>query len=276
MKTFSRHLRTGLILWSAALFGSMGDAAETREVSLEADVFFPKRRCVVEFEDGVPHGVCRAYDDQNRLILTEEYVKGRVEGKRVCYYPSGKKFSEMTFVNGLGEGETTTWYEDGTVASTDHMHRGLPHGLQTLYYRNGKKSVETPHVNAVTHGTCRHYLPDGRLFGLSTFAKGVEVRKQVMIEPTAQEYREILAAGKFSGFLKDHWPSTRNGAAQKPAAQTASPIRRGDQVEVKWKETWYPATVLRIEKRGYFIHYQGYEDSWDEYVWKDRIRPVAK
>lgn len=277
MKTFSRPLYAAILVCGGALCVSLASAAETREVSLDADVFFPKRRCVIELKNDVPHGVCRAYDDQKRLILTENYVNGRVEGKRHCYYPSGKKFSEMTFVNGLAEGRTTTWYDDGSVASTDHMRRGLPNGLQTLYFRNGKKSVETPHVNAVAHGTCRHYLPDGRLFGLSTFEDGVEIRKQVIIEPTAAEYFEIVEAGKFSAFLKDHWQSPSNkGAAPRAVVQDVASIRQGDSVEVKWKETWYPAKVLRIEKRGFFIHYQGYEDSWDEYVRKDRIRPTAK
>lgn len=275
MKAIPFHLCLGLILCGAVSFNSIMNAAETRELTAEADVFFPKRRCVAEFKGDVPHGVCRAYDDEKRLILTEEYVNGRVEGKRTCYYPSGKKFSEMTFKNGLGEGKTTTWYEDGTVASTDHMEQGLPHGVQTLYFRSGKKSSETPHVRAVAHGTCRHYLPDGRLFGLSTFADGVETSKQVIIEPTRQEYEQILEAGKFSAFLKDHWPSKSEGSSSTKSARVAE-IRQGDQVEAKWKENWYPATVLRIEKRGYFIHYVGFNDSWDEYVGKDRLRPATK
>jgi hypothetical protein len=250
------------------VFAAVVNGAERRELLCEADGIFPKRLCVAEFKDGVPHGVCRCYDDQKRLILTEDYVNGRVEGQRVCYYPSGKKFSEMTFRNGLAEGKTTTWYEDGTVASTDFMEQGLPHGIQTLYYRNGKKSTETPHIRAATHGTCRHYLPDGRLFGLSTFEDGVEINKQVIIEPSAREYREIVEAGKFSAFLKDHWPSNQR--------KSLSEIRQGDQVEVEWKEKWYLATVLRIEKRGYLIHYVGHDDRWDEYVWKDRIRTATK
>jgi hypothetical protein len=185
----------------------------------------------------VPHGICRAYDDQQRLILTEEYVNGRMEGKRVCYYPSGKKFSEMNFRGGLAEGKSTTWYEDGTIASTDHMDQGLPHGIQTLYFGSGRKSTETPHVHAVAHGTCRHYLPDGRLFGLSTFQDGVEISKQVIIEPTAQEYQEILEAGQFSAFLKDHWPLESNLSSGVQLPRATAEFRQGDHVEVKWKES---------------------------------------
>jgi antitoxin component YwqK of YwqJK toxin-antitoxin module len=264
MKTFNAHMILGLLLCGVVAGCSMTSAAETKEIACEADAVFPKRRCVVDIENGEPNGTCRAYDDQDRLILTEDYVNGRVHGKRICYYPSGKKFSEMTFENGLSEGETKTWYEDGTVASVDHMRRGLPNGNQTLYFRNGNKSVETPHVDAVAHGTCRHYLPDDRLFGLSTFQDGVETGKQVIIEPTAKEYGEILEAGKFSAVLKDHWTSK--------VRRQNDEIRQGDDVEVEWKGKWFPASVLRIEKRGYLIHYTGYDDSWDEYVWKDRIR----
>ncbi len=182
----------------------------------------------------------------------------------------------MTFVNGLAEGKTTTWYENGTVASTDTMEQGLPHGIQTLYYRNGKKSTETPHDHAVAHGTCRHYLPDGRLFGLSTYADGVELGKQVIIEPTAGEFQQLLDAGKFSGFLKDHGQSSSETTSNSQAVRNSTEIRQGDQVEVEWKGKWYPATVLRIEKRAHFIHYIGHNDSWDEYVGRDRIRTTAK
>jgi hypothetical protein len=42
--------------------------------------------------------------------------------------------------------------------------------------------------------------------------------------------------------------------------------------EVKWQESWWPAKVMKTEKERYFIHYVGYEASWDEWVGKDRIR----
>jgi hypothetical protein len=42
--------------------------------------------------------------------------------------------------------------------------------------------------------------------------------------------------------------------------------------EVEWQKSWWPAKVMKTEKERYYIHYVGFEASWDEWVGKDRIR----
>jgi hypothetical protein len=42
--------------------------------------------------------------------------------------------------------------------------------------------------------------------------------------------------------------------------------------QVEWKGEWWDAKVLKEEKGRWRIHYLGYDDSWDEWVSKDRIR----
>jgi len=42
--------------------------------------------------------------------------------------------------------------------------------------------------------------------------------------------------------------------------------------EVEWKGEWYAAEVLRTEGGRYFIRYAGYDDTWNEWVEKERIR----
>ena|SRR5262245_49016031 len=54
----------------------------------------------------------------------------------------------------------------------------------------------------------------------------------------------------------------------------------GDRAEVKWKGSWYPAHVTNVSGNKCFIHYDGYNNSWDEWVGPGRIRitggpPVA-
>jgi RNA binding chromodomain-containing protein/agenet domain-containing protein len=49
----------------------------------------------------------------------------------------------------------------------------------------------------------------------------------------------------------------------------------GDKAEVKWKGRWYPATVSQAVGNRCFIHYDGYANSWDEWVGPGRIRIIS-
>ena len=50
-----------------------------------------------------------------------------------------------------------------------------------------------------------------------------------------------------------------------------------NQVEVEWHGTWWAAEVVKTNGDRYYIHYTGWDNSWDEWVGPDRIRmAVAK
>lgn len=49
----------------------------------------------------------------------------------------------------------------------------------------------------------------------------------------------------------------------------------GDKAQVLWKGTWYPATVRKAKGTECYIHYDGYGNSWDEWVGPDRIKVTA-
>jgi hypothetical protein len=46
----------------------------------------------------------------------------------------------------------------------------------------------------------------------------------------------------------------------------------GSNVEVNWKQKWYPAIVLNVERGVHLIHYVGYDNGWDEWVGAERMR----
>ncbi len=54
----------------------------------------------------------------------------------------------------------------------------------------------------------------------------------------------------------------------KPKAET--------KCEVEWAGKWYPAQVIAEEKGQWKIKYDGYSDTWNEWVGKERIRFPAK
>ena len=46
----------------------------------------------------------------------------------------------------------------------------------------------------------------------------------------------------------------------------------GTAVQVNWKNKWWPAHVIAVGKNSWKIHYDGYSNSWDEWVGPSRIR----
>jgi hypothetical protein len=45
----------------------------------------------------------------------------------------------------------------------------------------------------------------------------------------------------------------------------------GESLFVEWQGSWWPATVLKVSKSGYRIHYIGYGPEWDEDVVPARV-----
>jgi hypothetical protein len=45
-----------------------------------------------------------------------------------------------------------------------------------------------------------------------------------------------------------------------------------DAVEIQHNGTWYPGKILKTDGDKYFITYEGWSDSWDEWVTIDRLR----
>ena len=52
----------------------------------------------------------------------------------------------------------------------------------------------------------------------------------------------------------------------------AQSYQQGDLVEVEWKNSWYKAQILEAGDGKYKIRYDGYSESWDEWVDNSRIR----
>ncbi len=44
------------------------------------------------------------------------------------------------------------------------------------------------------------------------------------------------------------------------------------EVEVEWQGKWWAARVLASDESRHFVHYVGYDKSWDEWIDKDRLR----
>jgi antitoxin component YwqK of YwqJK toxin-antitoxin module len=176
-----------------------------KETQVEEDDYFPRRRVVATYVNDEPHGECKCYDGQNRLIATEYYKNGVLHGTRTSYYPSGKKFNETQFDSGKANGKSTTYFENGQVAVMIEFQNGVPHGKHTSYFENGNKFLDSTNVQGVPHGERLHFLPNGVCFGVSDWENGQRVGQQVQIDPTQSQFLEIDRRSKVSNLLKDYW-----------------------------------------------------------------------
>jgi hypothetical protein len=72
----------------------------------------------------------------------------------------------------------------------------------------------------------------------------------------------------------DEWvgPSRIKITGTKTVSTGASIYPPGTSVQVKWKGKWYPARVKKAGNNSWYIHYDGYSNSWDEWVGPSRIR----
>ena len=66
-------------------------------------------------------------------------------------------------------------------------------------------------------------------------------------------------------------------AAAKKDAEKRAAYKKGDKIKVTWRNSVYSATVLGVDEGGALrIHYDGYEDAWDETISQDRIVTAHK
>jgi Skp family chaperone for outer membrane proteins len=49
----------------------------------------------------------------------------------------------------------------------------------------------------------------------------------------------------------------------------------GRRVEVLYASVWWKAEVLEEKEGKYYVHYEGYGDTWNEWVTRDRLRPLS-
>lgn len=50
----------------------------------------------------------------------------------------------------------------------------------------------------------------------------------------------------------------------------------GDKVQIEWSGSWYDGEILKVDGDEYYITYDGWDDSWDEWVTIDRLKGYGK
>ncbi|MBK6950909.1 MAG: caspase family protein [Crocinitomicaceae bacterium] len=71
-----------------------------------------------------------------------------------------------------------------------------------------------------------------------------------------------------------------NYSTKQDVERTANTVRKvyfpvyktGDKIEVNWEGKYYPAEIVKTDDAFMYIHYTGYDNSYDEWVMYDRVK----
>lgn len=126
--------------------------------------------------------------------------------------------------------------------------------VRPWHAQGGVRYFQLPHP---VGGTYDLYLCTGR--AVETLCRGSEGRLMLLFGGVGGH----AATGTRVG-------GTPSGVGAGVAARPAFSV--GQAVQVQWQGSWYAARILRVDQGRYRVHYEGWADSWDEWVTADRIR----
>lgn len=134
---------------------------------------------------------------------------------------------------------------DKATIPTTLKDKGFNIELQTICVKeNGQWRVDVPQTMMTMFGGAMAEVMKG-------MGEGMKKMGETMGEAVAGETKSANAA---------------------PTAGSPKTLKTGDKIQVEWHGAWYPATVLEIGSNKWKIHYEGYDNSWDEWVEPNRVK----
>ena len=126
-------------------------------------------------------GVWNYYHKGSKQLMTvEQYKKGKLEGVRTVYFPSGKIAEETTYKNGLREGVYKVYLENGVVAEESFFKNNQYDGIAIFRDSNGKIVSKGPFVKGEKKGIWEFYK-DGKLDKKEKYPLRVKFEKRTNI-----------------------------------------------------------------------------------------------
>ena len=110
------------------------------------------------------------HKDSKEVMSRETYENGKLEGKKLTYYPNGKITEEISYVNGVMQGESLYYGPDGTLLKRLRYSKDELHGEAIYYDAYGNVSIKGYYKEGKKHGLWKHYK-DGKVVLEETYPK---------------------------------------------------------------------------------------------------------
>ncbi len=145
----------------------------------------------VEFRGGKKSGFQRFFDAEGALLVSYQYLHGKLHGTCTEFYPNGEnKFTEtwkdsllisgsyfkpdagLSSVIVEGEGEKTIYYDEGSKQSTAEYRNGVRNGYFTIWNTKGVKISSMHFVEGSLSGRSRTWDEKGIRKSISEYKRG--------------------------------------------------------------------------------------------------------
>jgi antitoxin component YwqK of YwqJK toxin-antitoxin module len=103
------------------------------------------------------------YHKKSKNIMSrEQYVDGKLHGKKLTYFPNGKITEEISYENGVKQGDNLYYSPEGTL-------------LKKLKYSDDQLQGEATYYDAYGNITIKGFYKDGKKHGLWQYYKDGKV-----------------------------------------------------------------------------------------------------
>ncbi|MBZ0326024.1 MAG: hypothetical protein K8F54_00330 [Altibacter sp.] len=114
------------------------------------------------------------YHEKSAAVMTREnYVKGKLEGKKITYYPDGTITEELNFKNGRMEGENNYYSPEGVLIKKLKYRDDQLQGEAFYYDAFGNVVISGFYKDDKKHGLWKYYK-DGKVELEETYPKPAE------------------------------------------------------------------------------------------------------
>ena len=95
--------------------------------------------------------------NSDKLMMTESYANGKLEGEKVIYFENGSPTERSFFRNGVLHGEQLIYSEKGVLLKKFTYENGLLHGPAEVYNGKGELLIKGNYKNDKQHGIWKYY-----------------------------------------------------------------------------------------------------------------------
>ena len=134
----------------------------------------PTVKIIHTVEEGKLDGLTKHFNQDQQLILQQNYVSGTLHGLVTSFFPNGTKHYTYQYLDGKKSGPQKLYYPSGKIKSVLFYLEGRLTGDNYLYYKDGKLQHHF-HFNSIGQrdGVWEKFHPNGQLKERITYEKGV-------------------------------------------------------------------------------------------------------